>query len=638
MFKLRDLYALGVSLGVHLALLVGLYVFKLTVIDNLTQLDLETVFETEREQIEFTKELELNTEVAQTFNTVPGGVVTGDIGASTSPVVTPQKVERSEMLQQPAVPVSLSEVTLPSENILGKDFGESQITGEVGAAVEGYGAALSRITQELARMMRSERLLVVWLFDESGSMKDDQKEIAANFHKVYEELGILSSKDEQFKDKRKRGEELVLTEVLSFGEKVHQHTPGPTADIEIIKSSIGKIPEDATGIENTCQTILASVEQYGGLARRQDRRLVMIIVSDESGDDVDNADVLETTIQKLKTARVPTYFLGRESMFGYPYARIRWIDPKFNLSHWLQVRRGPETPQVECLQWDGLHARWDTQNAGFGPYAQVRMARETGGIFFILPGEEEDLVNAGAFEKRKYEFLDMKEYQPVLAARREYIQERDRTEFRKTVFDVITRLNPHLHSELSIKEIWYPLELGAFTADASAQVGKAAFAMSLLDQAIPLLDKIRPLRDTEASQRWRANYDLAYAQLVGFRVRLFQFLLAMDDHVARNPKPQKPESNAWNVGRQQKMLIPDEAQFQRLKSAFKLKMTREEFLAELEVREKEARNLLLDVVREHPNTPWAGRAQWELNQGFGMNFHEAFRNPNYDQPVQLPNL
>lgn len=639
MNRLREFSALGVSFVAHLMLLIVLYVLKMTVIDPAMQADLETVFEPEREQEQITKTLEVNTEVAETFNTIPGGVVTGNIGASTAPVVTNQKVEQSETLQEPTIQVSLSEVTLPSDDVLGKDFGEAEITGEVGAAVEGYGAALSRITQELARMMRKEKVMAVWLFDESGSMKDDQKEIAENFYKVYDELGILTQKDKELRGKSKRGDELLKSVILSFGQGIHEQTPRPTANIEEIKEAIHKIPEDTTGTENMCQSILKTLSDYSGAARRERRRMVLIVVSDESGDDGDNAEVLETTVAGLVKNRVPAYFLGRESMFGYPYARIRWIDPKYKLSHWLQVRRGPETPMVECLQWDGLHSRWDTQPAGFGPYAQVRMARESGGIFFILPGEEENLVNARAIERRKYAFLDMKEYLPCLESRREYILERDGSDFRETIFDVISRLNPHQHKELSIREHWYPMDINEFRAEATGQFNKAVFAMSLLNQAIPLLDKIRPLRDIEASQRWRANYDLAYAQLHAFRIRLFQYMLAMDDHMANNPPPKKQNSNRWNLVRVPRMIEPDERQYGQLKKFFRLTTTREEYLAEVQDRVDEATQLLQGVVLNHPNTPWADRAAYEMKIGFGIEFRDVRRDPRYDnKDIKVPKL
>ena len=361
--KTRDIPALGVSLLAHVVVLAALYLIKLTVIDTNIQLDLETVFEPERTQEEFTQELNIETSIAQTFNTQPGGAVTGEIGSSAAQVVTSNKIERSETLENPEIEVSLTEVTLPSDETIGKDFGEGEIKGETGAAVEGYGAAMSRMTAELIRLMRKEKVLVVWLFDESGSMKDDQKEIADNFYKTYEELGVLTQRDEELKKR----DTPILSIILSFGETIHQHTE-PTNDLQQIKDSIQKIPVDKSGLENMCQSINATLDKFSASARRANRRLVVIVVSDESGDDGDNAQVLETTVSKLRQGHVPTYFMGRESMFGYPYARVRWIDPKYKLTHWLQIRRGPETPMVECLQWDGLRSRWgDTQLAGFGP-------------------------------------------------------------------------------------------------------------------------------------------------------------------------------------------------------------------------------------------------------------------------------
>jgi hypothetical protein len=634
--KFSDIPALAVSLVMHLLVLAILFLIKMTVDDPFVRLDLETSFEDyERQQEEITKELELDTTVAETFNTQPGGVVTGELGASTAPVVTQSKVDQAETLDDPTIEVSLTEVTLPSEDILGKDFGESEVTGEVGAAVEGYGAAMSRITQELIRLMRKEKLLVVWLFDESESMKDDQKEIAENFHKVYEELGILTQKDEQLK--RKAKDEPILTVIRSFGELGNELCK-PTSNVEEIKDSIHKIRVDPSGKENLVAAMNWSLDDYASMARRQDRRLVFIVVSDESGDDVKNEGTLESTVHKLKQARVPCYFMGRESMFGYPYARMRWIDPKTGLSHWLRVDRGPETPAVECLQWDGLHERWDNQNAGFGPYSQVRLARETGGIFFILPGEEETLTDHRQIANRKYAFLDMKEYMPNLDSYREYVEDRDKRDFRRVLFEVIQRLNPHNDRELRIREIWYPLELGEFMAEGAKEMNKAVKAMGLIEIALKMLENIRPLRDTEPSERWRANYDLAYAQLKTFRIRLFQFMLAMDDHAARDPKPTKKDTNRWSVGRNQKLFIPDEDQFKRLASAFKLKMSREEFLAEMEATQKEATRMLRDVAMKHPGTPWAIRAQSEISRGFGMKFHEARRDPRYDNPVELPNL
>ncbi|MFN9040798.1 MAG: VWA domain-containing protein, partial [Planctomyces sp.] len=166
-----------------------------------------------------------------------------------------------------------------------------------------------------------------------------------------------------------------------------------------------------------CRSIALVISNYKATAVRGKRKLAVIVVSDESGDD---GQFVEEAVAQARNARAPVYFLGRESTFGFPYAHQRWVDEPTKEEFWIRIRRGPETPFPECLQWNGLHTRWDVQNSGFGPYEQVRIARETGGIFFVLPGEETTLVGMGANDRRKYDFLEMREYQPDLLARPAY--------------------------------------------------------------------------------------------------------------------------------------------------------------------------------------------------------------------------
>src|SRR5690606_25114954 len=127
------------------------------------------------------------------------------------------KIETSQSLKEPEIKVNAGDITMPGDSMVGVDLGEGQVSGEVGAFVEGYGAALGQMTQELIRLMREQRVMVVWLFDESESMKDDQKEIRDKFHEVYEELGIVTKKDEALK---KRGGDILLTSIVAFGKDI----------------------------------------------------------------------------------------------------------------------------------------------------------------------------------------------------------------------------------------------------------------------------------------------------------------------------------------------------------------------------------------------------------------------------------
>jgi hypothetical protein len=348
----------------------------------------------------------------------------------------------------------------------------------------------------------------------------------------------------------------------------------------------------------------------------------VVVVSDESGDD---GEKVEDAKHLANTVRAPIYVLGRESVFGYPYAHIRWVHPQTGGTHYLPIRRGPETPQAELLQFDGFRRRMDAAMSGFGPYEQVRLARETGGIFFMLPNEEQSIHDHDA---RKYAALDMKEYVPDISSRREYILHRDKSQFRRAVFETLMFLNPHetRNSEMEIPiDNWYSVVPAEAAAPVAAALTRCRNTFQLLTEAEKKLHAVESGRAREESRRWRANYDLMLGQVMAYRVRLFQYAVALDQFNKSLPtrKFTDKRSNQWavHIGAGE-MLRPDDAQLRATK------VTSEE----LERARQAALKQFRLVQQEHPNTPWAARAAWELSRGFGMTFAERFVGPPPPNP------
>ena len=641
---LKNAPSVVVSLVVHAVILLVLMMIPI-IVQGVPEISLESVFTEDLPREEMEQQLELETKPAETLNVISGGTPSTAVGAATEVASTPVDVQKAKVMEEAVVDAPRVEAMQLSDAVLAAELGEGEVTGEVGAMVEGYGQAMGIITQEIIRMMRQQKVTVIWMFDESESLEDDRKEIRENYMRVYDELGIAAQQDKELR----RGSELLLTSVVSYGKTIHEHTRQPTGNPEMVKAAIDKVPIDKSGEENMCQSVRAVLNKYKRMAIQGKRKLAVIVVSDESGDD---GGYVEEAILAAKAAKAPIYVMGRESMFGYPYARQRWTyeDKEKNIkeSFWLRVRRGPETAFPEALQWNGLHGRDDAQSTGFGPYEQVRMAKETGGIFFVLPGEEKNLVGRGANDKRKYDFLALREYTPLLLSRREYLQDRATSEFRQTLWNVIVRLNPTENKllfsendpELNLRTQHYPLMQAPFRAEAARQVIKATKSMVLINQTLSMLDAIRPARARESSQRWRAAYDLAYAQLHIFRLRLYQFLLAMDVHANTMPKPKNPKANEWNFWRNRaNNRDPDEAQYERLKTAFNLQMNREEYIEMVRKEELKATELLNEVIRNHPDTPWAIRAEREKNDGFGFVVADRLWDPSgVRRTIKLPNL
>ncbi len=626
--KKQNLSAVAASLAVHVVALIALAMIKYQVGGQQLQMVLDSVFTEERTQEEFEQELDKSTEVAETMNLVAGSIAqnVANVSGGSGAAVAQQKVDESVSLKDPDFTFKPGPISTPGLNILSNDLGTGQVTGEVGRVVEGYGAALGQITQELIRMMREEKIHAVWMFDASESMEDDRREIRDNFHKVYEELGLATKSD----DKLKASEEPILTSVVTFNTGVTELTAKPTSDVAAIRAAIDKIVKDESGNENLTTAITYITGKYGRASQSQKRKLVIIMASDESGDFPKSGPEIEDVIQQVKRLDTPVYFLGRYAVFGFPYARMTWKDPKYGLTHWLRIQRGPETAFPECLQFDGLHERWDVYSSGFGPYEQARLCRESGGIFFLLPGDETNISGRGSTQERKYEMLDMKEYVPDLSARVVYQKERDTSRFRAGLWQIIVKLNPFLDKSLNMREHHFPMDPAKFQTEGARNFGMAVQALKTLNEAHVFLNTLRPLRDKEQSMRWRAHFDLMDAQVLAYRVRLFQYILALDQHGKNMPKPKDAKSNEWHVRRVPKMLVPDPAQVKAAGVD----------LDELKEQEKKAREGFAQVIENHPRTPWAKLAQNELAVGFGIDWVEGYRDPRYDRvglDIKLPN-
>ena len=339
--------------------------------------------------------------------------------------------------------------------------------------------------------------------------------------------------------------------VCSFAQELKKLLPAPTSDIERIKGAIDAVEDDESGVELTFTAISRVLDEYAQGSTHAGRKLVLVVVTDETGNDDEK---LEEVVGKADRYKVPVYFMGREAIFGYPTAFIHWQDPASKQSYWIPVDRGPETAFPECLQYDGLHERWDSASSGFGPYGQVRLVKESGGIFFLLASREENLVGSDEWGPRRYSDLAMKQYEPLLTPRREYEQERNANEFRSTIWQVIVAVNPNLDDQLKLQTDHFSIDHKEFLKQRETQFGRCLRALGMLNEGIRRLERVQPLRPRERSLRWRAAFDLCYAQLLSYRVRQFQYLLLLDQHAQKNPQPQNKISNEWVLRHTQELL------------------------------------------------------------------------------------
>ncbi len=271
-----------------------------------------------------------------------------------------------------------------------------QQKGSVGEGAEGAAGAVDRITFEILQSMEERPTLVVWLFDQSGSLHRQRKEIRDRFDRIYEELGIVQSQQREENERDENGKRDVaniplLTSVIGFGDDVTLFTKQPTDDLAEIKSVVDNIKIDSSGVEKSFSAINAAIDQYKSLRRRRgrnppQRNVLFIVVTDERGDD---ATLLESAISGCRKFGIPVYVIGVPAPFGREHTLVKYVDPdpKYDQSpQFAEVDQGPETFLPERVQvgFSGNFKSEPVLDSGFGPYALTRLCYETGGIYFTV--------------------------------------------------------------------------------------------------------------------------------------------------------------------------------------------------------------------------------------------------------------
>ena len=486
--------------------------------------------------------------------------------------------------------------------------GGGKIGGDVTFTAGDVGAALDQIAREILRHVGQHKVVVAWMFDESVSMRDDQKEVKKRFDRVVNELKINTPDEEPPKGNRKRSAGPPLSHaIVGFGDDVHFEQEKPTADIESIGKAIDHLRVDSTGKENTMSAVAKVISHYGNLIS-SDRKLLIVLVTDESGDD---GEYVEEARQAAIAREVPVYVIGRQALFGFRKLQVTYKDPVTKDNYWVHIDRGPETADVEALQWDGIHTRWDEQPSGFAPYELARLAKDTTGIYFLLPSEEESRTHR---REMAYSMATLKEYVPDYESRTAYAERRQKSEFRRTLYEIIqeTRKYPFRHA--------YPV-IPAQMLDAVAQdLPGVTERLNILIAIEKRLRGMEKNRNRETERRWQAAYDLMLAQIVTYQIKAYEYRACLLEMQANPPKPSKmptPELTvAWWLNHSHEMKAPKE---------------------KTEKVYAEAMRLLKLVIERHPKTPWADLAQDEINRGFSVHRdeHQHKHDARYEERAKL---
>lgn len=485
--------------------------------------------------------------------------------------------------------------------------------GKVGEGTQGAAGAVDRITYEILRNLEDRPTLVVWLFDQSGSLHRQRQEIRDRFDRIYTELGIAEQSGA--KGFRRDSDDIpLLTSVIGFGSNVTLYTEEPTEDLGQIKSIVDNIEVDQSGEEKVFAAIASAAEQYKSLRRSAGKRgakrnVMFVVVTDERGDD---ANLLETSISSCRKWGIPVYVIGVPAPFGREHTLVKYVDPdpKYDQTpQWAQVDQGPETFLPERVQvgFTGNFEEEPVIDSGFGPYALTRLCYETGGIYFTVhPNRNVSRqVNRGEIEAfasdMKYFFdpVAMNRYRPDYLSPEDYVTMVKSSPLRQAL---VTAAQMKPVTGISRPRTRFVKRDDAqLVGDLTTAQQDAAKLEPMLVRMAQILEPGMNHREPEESLRWKAGFDLAMGRVLAQKVRTETYN-AMLAKAKRGMNFEDAKNNTWVLEPSDEISVGSK------------------WVSEAET----ARDLLKGVVEEHEGTPWALLASQELSVPIGWEWKEEF--------------
>ena len=468
----------------------------------------------------------------------------------------------------------------------------SSSAGYVGAAEE---AALKKVGAAIRASLDLGPTLVVWLIDRTPSAQRMVGDAVPAAKALYD--------DPALRELARAGEQQLLTAVIAFDDKAEFVLDPPSADLAQAQASLDKFQPSTSGREQTFAAVKQALGKY--LTYRTDaanrREVLLVIVTDEAGDDAGLVDELADTV---KRNAIPVYCLGSPAPWGQVNPLV--ADPKkIDLAKTddSEPIYGPESLESERVDIEMPQMNLDFIDSGFGPFALERLCRAGGGQFIALrPVGADD----GGFQNRnfwptggelRFESENPARYAP------DYVSA---TEYRKLVAEnkawqslVNAAKLPRLRIVDSPDSRFAKGDDAAFTRTLNRAQQYAARNAPVIDKHYEALVAGEGDRGKLTSPRLAAQYDLAMGCVLAAKARIdgYNSMLAA---LKRGKTFQSQTSSAWSI---------EPADAYETESTIKK-------LAE------RAKAYLERVVKDHPGTPWAKIAEAELQTPMGWTWKE----------------
>lgn len=499
-----------------------------------------------------------------------------------------------------------STIALDQSDILERDMvddinndilsGVGDIAGKGLSQEKSTGSALDRLTVEIVSNAEHNNVHVIWLLDASISLSNQRKDIASRFNKILSELENLRNPSN-----------IIVHSIFAFGKDCTKLCD-PTEDLDTLLNSIHSVGLDLSGIENTFQSVHELVKKYG----KKDPKLMVIVFTDETGDDIDWLNAASLVCRQKAT---PVYVVGVPAPFGKSKAQFKYVDPDPNYDQkerWVEITQGPETLYPMVLDLRSLPIDDEVLDSGFGPFALCSLCSETGGIYFsVHPDRKSTKVSKKETSPLSsnisifFDKNDMFRYSPDYRSPNRQTQEINTHKIKSALIKACS-IPIHISDEQT--KTFKAFSEGQFVDEINQAQRFSAKLEPKIDQIYKILKDVEKDYDTLKDNRWRASYALAMGRILATksRIELYNQILA---EAKTGLKKKDPKTNSWVLYNNINFVSNNSQTTKNYQSAI---------------------HYLEQVIDEHPNTPWAYIADEELTTPFGYGWKE-----NYIEPPQM---
>ncbi len=464
--------------------------------------------------------------------------------------------------------------------------------------------AIRKITAAVQASLEVGPALVVWIFDRTPSASRHMTECIAAARTMYD---VPEIRQASVSDDKK-----LLSAVIAFDKEVDFLTESPIGDWQQVRAAFDKVQTVDGGKEVTYAALQQALDKYLPLRTQERREIVIVLVTDEAGNDADQVDSIVDIVKKNS---IPVYVIGSPAPWGQTNPYLALGEKNKGDDDDTYPTHGPESLQserVDIQMWStgvlGGREDFTMIDSGFGPYGLERLCRVSGGEFFISrpavgavyqyrsttighkfwPNGTEMRFDPKVVAKYAPSYVSRKEYDSLIGANKAW----------QALVDAAKL--PPIKIESFPEQTFEKRNEAQFVRQLNTAQQFAARHSPPVDQLYNALATGEGDRDKLPTQRLQAEFDLAMGRALAAKVRLdgYNSMLAA---LKRGKEFTIESSRRWHI--EQSIKIETGSALQKMA--------------------EKAIMYLQRVQTDHAGTPWARIAEQELKIHLGWEWRES---------------